>query len=158
MRYELIDTIEDLLGREQAFYKTLRGMVSRELEAILLSADMEELLAVLEEKQDVISNLQLLADAWADALPMLNLNDVRGSDEFWEKLSCEFSEEDCKGLKELIATTRVMAKDLMEAEAGVQVELEKHVQQLRDKMLQMKHVRKAVTGYAKMGGGRLDSN
>ncbi|GHS87388.1 hypothetical protein AGMMS49957_07160 [Synergistales bacterium] len=158
MRDELLNTVRNLLHREQGLYETLRRMVSKELEAILLNGDMEEMLAILEEKQDVISSLQLLADAWADALPMLDLDDARGSDNFWEKLSAEFAEEDCEELKGLIEATRVMAKELMEAEAGVQAELEKHVQQLREKMLQMKHVRTAVTGYAKMGGGRLDSD
>ncbi|GHV37816.1 hypothetical protein FACS1894187_15570 [Synergistales bacterium] len=155
---ELLGTVKNLLLREQGHYETLRRMVSKELEAILLNSDMEELLTILEEKQNVISSLQLLADAWADALPMLNLEDVRGSDVFWEKLSAVFSEEESKELKELITVTRAMAKDLMEAEASVQAELEKHVRQLRERMLQMKHARTAVTGYAKMGGGRLDSD
>jgi O-methyltransferase involved in polyketide biosynthesis len=132
-------------------------MVLREMEAIVVNENMEELLDILREKQEVISRLQLLVDSWADALPMLDLNENRGTAVFWEKLAAFFSEEETAELKALLAETRAAGEDLTDAEKRVQVELEKHVQQLREKMLQMTRGRSALVGYAKMGGGHLDA-
>jgi hypothetical protein len=132
-------------------------MVSRELEAIILNKDMEELLSILQEKQEVIAKLQLLADTWLDAFPGLGLAEVRGTSGFWEKLGTLFSGEESAEFDQALAETRAAADNLMMAEAKVQEELEKHVQQLRDRMLQMNQGRSAFVNYAKMGGGYVDS-
>jgi hypothetical protein len=131
-------------------------MVGRELEAIILNGDMEELLAILQEKQEIISRLQLLSDTWADALPSMGLEELRGTDGFWETLSSLFSEEDSATFQSVLTETRNAAEDLMKAEKNVQEELEKHVQSLRTKMLQINHGRSACIGYAKMGGGKIE--
>ena len=156
MRDDTLDKVKNLLILEGDMYETLRGMVSRELEAILLHKDMEELLSILNEKQEVISRLQLLADSWMDALPFLKTDELRGTPGFWSKLGTLFSEEQAAELNDIVSKTRAAAEDLMEAEKSVQTELEKHVQQLREKMLEVKHGRAAFIGYAKMGGGQLD--
>ena len=156
MQDDTLKKIKNLLILEGDMYATLRKMVSRELEAILLHKDMEELLSILNEKQEIISRLQLLADSWMDALPVLGIDEPRGTSGFWDKLSALFSQEQAAELNEVLSETRASAEDLMEAEKSVQAELEKHVQQLREKMLEFKHGRSAVIGYAKMGGGQLD--
>lgn len=137
-------------------YETLRKMVGRELEAILLNEDMEELLLVLQEKQEVISRLQLLSDSWADLLSSFELDEPRGSSLFWDKLSALFPAEKAAEFESTLKQTRAAAEDLMEAEEKVQTELEKHVQQLRGKMLQMNKGRSAFIGYTKMGGAHLE--
>jgi DNA-binding transcriptional regulator GbsR (MarR family) len=154
---DILSKVKNLLARELGLYVTLRKMVLREMEAIVLDEDMEELLAILQEKQEVISQLQLLVDTWADALPMLKLEEIRGTPDFWEKLAALFPAEQAAEVNAILAKTRAAGEDLMEAEKRVQTELEKHVQQLRDKMLQMNRGRSALTGYAKMGGGLLDA-
>jgi hypothetical protein len=131
-------------------------MVSRELEAIVLDGDMEKLLSILQEKQNVISRLQLLSDAWGDALPMLGLEELRGTSGFWEKLSTLFPEKESVEFDQVLSKTRSAAEDLMDAEKNVQTELEKHVEQLRSRMLQVTHGRSAFINYAKMGGGYFD--
>ena len=156
MQDDALDKVKKLLTLEDELYGTLREMVSRELEAILLNKDMEELLSILTEKQEIISRLQLLADSWMDALPVLGIDELRGTSGFWNKLGALFSEEQAAELDDVLSKTRTAAEDLMEAEKNVQTELEKHVQQLRDKMLEFKHGRSAAIGYAKMGGGQLD--
>ena len=153
---EPIDKIKKLLLRESGMYVSLRKMATRALEAILLNEDMEELLLILEEKQEVISQLQLLSDTWADAVPFPDLSELRGTPDFWEKLSELFPEEQAAELDCILAETRAAAEQLMEGEKKVQAELEKHVESLREKMLSMKHGRTAVVGYTKMGGGYLD--
>jgi hypothetical protein len=156
LRDDVLNKVKNLLILEGDMYGTLRRMVSRELEAILLNRDMEELLSILNEKQEVISRLQLLADSWMDALPLLGIDELRGTSGFWNKLSELFSEEEADELNGVLSETRAAAEDLMEAEKNVQAELEKHVQQLREKMLEFKRGRSAVIGYAKMSGGQLD--
>ena len=156
MQDDALSKVKNLLTLEADMYATLRKMVSRELEAILLRKDMEELLSILGEKQEVISRLQLLADSWVDALPLLGIDELRGTSGFWDRLAVLFSEEQAAELNEILSETRAAAEDLMEAEKNVQTELEKHVQQLREKLLKFKHGRSAVIGYAKMGGGQLD--
>ena len=57
-----------LISREIDLCRNLRAMISRELEAIVLDGDMDMLLEILEAKDEVISQLQLLADGWRDLL------------------------------------------------------------------------------------------
>lgn len=158
MQADLLSKIENLLEMESDIYKSLRNMVSLELEAIMLDRDMEELLKILQQKQEVISRLQLLLDSWIDTLPMLGLDHTRGSEGFWDKLAAFFSQEQAELLQIRLTETRAAAEDLMEAEKSVQAELEKHVQQLREKMLAMNQGRSAFIGYAKMGGGTLNDS
>jgi hypothetical protein len=151
-----LEEVKNLLNLELNLYNTLRKMVSRELEAIILDGDMEKLLSILQEKQDVISQLQLLSDTWGDALPMLGLEELRGASGFWEKLSALFSEKRSAEFNQVLSKTRSAAEDLMNAEKTVQAELEKHVDHLRSRMLQVTRGRGAFINYAKLGGGYFD--
>lgn len=155
MRDDALNKIKNLLVLEGNMYETLRRMVSRELEAILLHGNMEELLSILNEKQEVISRLQLLADSWTDTSSLLGIDESHDVS-IWSKLPELFSEEQIAELNSLRSETRAAAEDLMEAEKDVQTELEKHALQLREKMLAFKHGRSAAVGYAKMGGGQLN--
>ena len=157
MQDDVLTKVKNLLTLELGLYTTLRKMVLREMEAVVLNEDMEELLSILQEKQDVISRLQLLVDSWSDALPMLEMKESRGTESFWEKLAALFPKEQTAELSVLLAETRAAGQELTEAEKRVQAELEKHVQQLRGKMLQMTRGRSALLGYVKMGGGHLDA-
>mgnify|MGYP000473863107 CR=1 FL=1 len=47
MRDDLPARLKDLLSEELGLYRSLRALVSRELEAIVLNEDMEELLNIL---------------------------------------------------------------------------------------------------------------
>jgi hypothetical protein len=156
LRDDILGKVKDLLTHELGLYTTLRKMVLREMEAVVVNEDMEELLVILQEKQEVIARLQLLVDSWSDTLPMLELEESRGTESFWEKLAASFPDEQAAELRAILAETRAAGEDLAESEKRVQIELEKHVQQLRDKMLQMTRGRSALLGYAKMGGGSLD--
>ncbi|MBQ9581691.1 MAG: hypothetical protein IJR21_04900, partial [Synergistaceae bacterium] len=54
--------VKELLTRELKLCQTLRAMISRELEAIVLDGDMDALLKILNQKSEIISEMQLLAD------------------------------------------------------------------------------------------------
>ena len=73
MPADLLNSAKELLSRELKLCKMLRTMISRELEAIVLDGDMDELLRVLRNKDDVISQLQLLADSWQDLLSSMGI-------------------------------------------------------------------------------------
>lgn len=152
MRDDLPGKIKDLLSEELGLYHALRMMVSRELEAIVLDEDMEALLNILQEKQALISQLQLLTDSWQDVLSELGLGGTRGSDGFWAQLQALLPESHAGEFSRLLQETRVAAEDLMKGEARAQEELEKHLGGLREKLASMTRGREAFIGYTKMGG------
>ena len=50
MQDKILKQSKELISREIKLCKTLRTMISRELEAIVLNADMDELFRILEQK------------------------------------------------------------------------------------------------------------
>ena len=152
MRGDLPARLKDLLSEELGLYRSLRALVSRELEAIVLNEDMEELLNILQEKDAVISRLQLLVDSWQDALSDSGLRGTRGADGFWDQLLASLSEAHSDELSQALQKTRAAAEELTKAEAGAQEELERHFAGLREKLASMTRGREAVIGYTKMGG------
>lgn len=152
MRDDLPGKIKALLFEELGLYHALRTMVSRELEAIVLDRDMEALLSILQEKQALISQLQILTDSWNDVLSESGLGGARGADGFWDQLQALLPEAHTGEFSRLLQETRTAAEDLMKGEARAQEELEKHLGGLREKLVSMNRGREAVVGYTKMGG------
>ena len=80
---KILQQAKDLIQREIKFCRTLRAMISRELEAIVLNGDMDELSRILEQKDEIISQLQLLADGWRDILEESGLDaNIQGTEGF----------------------------------------------------------------------------
>lgn len=152
MRDDLPDRIKDLLSEELGLYHTLRTMVSRELEAIVLDEDMEGLLNILQEKQALIAQLQLLVDSWRDVLSEAGIREMRGMDGFWDQLHTLLPEDRASEFTRILQEARSAAEELMRAETCAQEELEKHVGGLREKLASMTRGREAFIGYTKMGG------
>lgn len=152
MRDDLPARIQDLLSEELGLYRTLRTMVSRELEAIVLDEDMEELLNVLQAKQEPIAQLQLLVDSWRDVLSEAGIQEIRGMDGFWDQLYTLLPEDRADEFTRILQETRTAAEELMKAEGRAQEELEKHLGGLREKLASMTRGREAFIGYTKMGG------
>ena len=83
-------------------------MISRELEAIVLNGDMDELSGVLEQKDEIISQLQLLADGWRDILTESGLDSkVNGTEGFGMRLLEIFPDDE--ELPALIEESREIA-------------------------------------------------
>ena len=115
-------------------------MISRELEAIVLNGDMDELFRILEQKDEVISQIQLLADSWKDILhdnPRGNLMNLYPND---------------NELSQLIIESREIADSIMKAEDNAISELEKYQAGLRSQMMNRVHNKNAAASYARMGG------
>lgn len=150
MPSDLLANVKELLARELELCKTLRAMVSRELEAIVLNRDMDELLRVLESKDAVISQLQLLTEAWSDVLTSAGLKGDGNLDGVGADILELFPEEE--ELQNMLAESRTLAEGIMKAEKEAQAALEQHAAGLRGEMTSMLHGRKAAASYAKMGG------
>ena len=128
-------------------------MISRELEAIVLDGDMDALYEILERKDEVISQLQLLADGWRDLLSSAGINDVNNSNfpEGFGKYLLTLYPND-KELPELIQESREIAESIMKAEDEAVSELDKLSSGLRGQMINRVQGRNAAASYARMGG------
>ena len=137
---KLLEQSKELISREIKLCKTLRAMISRELEAIVLNGDMDELFRILEQKDEIISQIQLLADSWKDILkerPRTSLINLYPND---------------KELSILISESREIADSIMKAEDEAISELEKYNAGLRAQMIGRVHSKNAAASYARMGG------
>ncbi len=149
---KILDQAKDLIQREIKYCRTLRAMISRELEAIVLNGNMDELADILEQKDGVISQLQLLADGWRDVLEDSGLQgDISGTEGFGMRL-LELYPDDTE-LPALIEESREIAESIMKAEDNAVSELEKHSAGLRSQMVSRANAKNAAASYAKMGGG-----
>ena len=149
---KILEQAKDLIQREIKYCRTLRAMISRELEAIVLNGDMDELSDILAQKDEIISQLQLLADGWRDILEESGLGgNIQGAEGFGMRL-LELYPDDAE-LPALIEESREIAGSIIRAEDDAISELEKHSAGLRSQMLSRAHAKNAAASYAKMGGG-----
>ncbi len=149
---KVLSQAKDLIQREIKYCRTLRAMISRELEAIVLNGDMDELSGILEQKDEIISQLQLLADGWRNVLEESGLGgNFQGTDGFGLRL-LELYPDDTE-LPALIEESREIAGSIIKAEDDAISELEKHSAGLRSQMVSRAHAKNAAASYAKMGGG-----
>ena len=137
-------------------------MISRELEAIVLDNNMDALLKILNQKSEVISEMQLLADSWLDVVndsedssADLNNNNFNLNSEGFVagKILAMFPDND--EIKLLIDQTKTIADSIMKAEDQAQAELEKYAAGLRSQMASRTHSRNAAAAYSKMGGSLI---
>ena len=143
---------KELIQREIKLCKTLRAMISRELEAIVLNGDMDELTNILESKNDVISQLQLLADSWRDMLGQAGVNaNSPNFPEGFGKYLLELYPDDTE-LPALIEESREIAGSILRAEDDAISELDKFTEGLRSQMVTRVQGQNAAASYARMGG------
>ena len=158
----LSSNVKELLTRELELCRKLRAMISRELEVIVLDNDMDALLKILNQKSEVISEMQLLADSWLDVIndsdnssaDLNNKNFNLNNEGFVAgKILAMFPDND--EIKLLIDQTRDIADSIMKAEDQAQAELEKYAAGLRSQMASRTHSRNAAAAYSKMGGSLI---
>ncbi len=152
MRDKILEQSKELITREIKLCKKLRTMISRELEAIVLDGNMDELFNILEKKDEILSELQLLADGWRDVLssPLINNNAPNGL----RTRLLELYPDDTE-LPELIQESRDIADSIMQAEDNAISELGKYRDGLRSQMASRVHGRNAAASYARMGGSMI---
>lgn len=146
----LVRDAKGLLTQEIQLYKTLRTMVSREQEAIVLNEDMEELLQILQEKDGVIARLQLLADSWGDLLGSAGIAGPDSTEGFWERFRALFPDD--HEVSAMLDEARDAAEDLMKAEDESKRLLERYSAGLREQLASMAKGRSVAASYERMGG------
>ena len=151
LQANVLEQSKELISREIKLCKKLRAMISRELEAIVLDSDMDELFRVLEQKDGVLSELQLLADGWRDVLsnPVM-----RNSPNGLRNRLLELYPDD-EELPELIQESRNIASSIMQAEDNAIEELNKYKDSIRSQISSRVQGRNAAASYARMGGSMI---
>ena len=146
---------KELIQREIKLCKTLRAMISRELEAIVLNGDMDELTSIIESKNDVISQLQLLADGWRDMLEQAGVHSNNPNfPEGFGRYLLELYPDDTE-LPALIEESREIAGSIIRAEDDAISELDKFTAGLRSQMVTRVQGKNAAASYARMGGSTI---
>ena len=151
LQVNVLEQSKELISREIKLCKKLRAMISRELEAIVLDSDMDELFRILEQKDGVLSELQLLADGWRDVLsnPVM-----RNSPNGLRNRLLELYPDD-EELPELIQESRNIASSIMQAEDNAIEELNKYKDSIRSQISSRVQGRNAAASYARMGGSMI---
>ena len=150
-QYKILEQSKKLISREISLCKTLRAMISRELEAIVLNGDMDELFRVLEQKDEIISQLQLLADSWQDILGEKNSQYNNYSNKNFGINLLELYPDDME-LSGLIKESHEIADSIIKAEDEAVSELEKFTAGVRSQMMSRVQNKNAAARYASMGG------
>jgi DNA-binding winged helix-turn-helix (wHTH) protein len=145
------ENLSSLVSTELALYNELAFLVQKEGE-LVKSGDMEGLLAILAEKQDVISRQELVQEGWNNICSGLGISEGRDGPVFWEKVVSLLGTDGADVLKESLAVIRDTAGAVLEDELKVQALLEDHVEELRKEMLRINKGKKAVRGYTRSGG------
>ena len=151
MQADVLEQSKELISREIKLCKKLRAMISRELEAIVLDGDMDELFRILEQKDSVIAELQLLADGWRD---VLNNPAVKNSPNGLRNRLLELYPDDME-LSGLIQESREIAGSIMQAEDNAIEELQKFKDGIRSQISSRVQGRNVAASYARMGGSMI---
>jgi len=151
LQADILEQSKELISREIKLCKQLRAMISRELEAIVLDGDMDELFRILEQKDGVIADLQLLADGWRD---VLNNPVIKNSPDGLRNRLLELYPDDAE-LSGLIQESREIAGSIMQAEDNAIEELNKFKDGIRSQISSRVRGRNAAASYARMGGSMI---
>lgn len=146
MRDNLQDAISDLLARELALYEKLKVLVTEEIDVIERD-DMDRLLGILEEKQSVICEQEMLMDRWHDVSRELGISQGRDEPVFWKTLSDLLDGDMYQELKEKVRNLQNMVGSLLCSEELAQKNMEERVSELRRRMSKMADGKRAVRGY-----------
>ena len=148
---KVLTRAKELISREIKLCKTLRAMISGELEAIVLNGDMDELFNILSDKDEIISQLQLLADGWKDILSEAGLDSTKTGVEGFGKYLLELYPDD-EELPDLIQQTHEISASIVRAEDEAVAEMNKFHSGLRGQMINRVQGKNAAASYARMGG------
>ena len=151
LQANVLEQSKELISREIKLCKKLRAMISRELEAIVLDSDMDELFRVLEQKDGLIAELQLLADGWRDVLTNPAVSSSPGG---LRNRLLELYPDD-EELPGLIQESREIAASIMQAEDNAISELKKYKDGLRSQISSRVQGRNVAASYARMGGSMI---
>jgi len=155
----------DLAYSELEFFHSLKKLVLRSAE-LINSENMEELMYVLQEKQTLISQYNVILKEWNDIGLSLGMEGGRDNPDFWtllfQALSDESSEKPEKNafsvkLKSLFKQIKALTEESINIENDSQEVLNEYIKRLRIRISQVSKGRNACKGYASASGSPISS-
>lgn len=140
----------DLINSESELYSQLLSLAPQAM-SFIDSEDMEGLLTVLQEKQKIISKIELLSDSWDEVGARFGMPHGRVETDFWDKFMNVIPEKISSTLKTSLVQMRAIAENVLSADKVAQEVLEGYVNNLRARMAQVSNGRNAFKGYATVG-------
>ncbi len=146
MRDKLQRTISDLLARELVLYEKLKRLVDEEID-VIESDDMDRLLRILEDKQSIISEQEMLMDGWHEVSHELGVSQGREEPVFWKALSDLLDGDGYRELKEKVRNLQGVVETTLRSEELAQRNMGEKVSDLRKRMSKVADGKRAVRGY-----------
>jgi len=147
---KLFQNLEELLRKEREVYSRLERMVDEE-EALIESHDWEGLLKLLQSKQSIIAEQEVLQNSWVSFSSFLDVHEGRESAAFWDAVKEKVGESSYTCLTDLVEDLRGAVLGIVAREESLRDQVELHLGELRKKMLQVQKGKAAYRGYAKAG-------
>ena len=139
--------VRTLVDEELGLYKSLEELVDTEEEKVLAS-DMEGLLLVLQEKQAIISQQEILLERWNQISIILGISEGRQEPIFWNALSKRVGEDGYGQIVKRIDEIKQLGQNLLDREGEIRQNLENNLAEMRKTLLKMGRNRVAMRGYS----------
>ena len=156
-------TVLDLASSELEFFRSLKKLIMKSTEHIE-SENMDDLMHVLKEKQNMISQYNVILEEWNKIGTSLEIKDGYNNPDFWRSLfnmfSAGSSEKGCFSdkLELFIEQRKTLVEELLKMEDDAREVLNEYVKRLRSRISQISKGRDACKGYAAAGGASLSSH
>jgi flagellar biosynthesis/type III secretory pathway chaperone len=144
---DFFDIVNTLVQEELNLYKSLDSLVDDEEERVRES-DMEGLLEVLQQKQSIISNQEVLLERWDTVSSSLGIADGREGPIFWNALATRIGESGYNQIVSGINEIKDLGQMLLDRESNIRTELEKNLADMRSTLLKIGRNRIAMRGYS----------
>ena len=150
-------TILDLASSELEFFRSLKKLILQSSEQIELE-NMDNLMHVLQEKQKMISQYDVISEEWNKIGLSLEIKDGYNNPDFWKYLfnmfSAGSSEKGCFSdkLELLLEQRKTLVEELLKIQDDAREVLNEYVKRLRSRISQISKGRDACKGYAAAGG------
>lgn len=146
MRDKVRLRVSELLSSELELYRELESQVAREIEAID-DDDMDLLLEILQDKQSIISQQEILVERWSEVSADMGVSQGREEPVFWRALAALVGDEEYGDLREKVRLLQSVVDSTLKSEELAQKNMEAKVSELRKRMSRVADGKKAVRGY-----------
>lgn len=146
MRDKVRLKVSELLSSELELYRELESQVAREIEAID-GDDMDLLLEILQDKQSIISQQEILVERWSEVSADMGVSQGREEPVFWRALAALVGDEEYGDLREKVRLLQSVVDSTLKSEELAQKNMEAKVSELRKRMSRVADGKKAVRGY-----------
>ena len=142
----------NLLEGEISFFEKIDSLICKEKRAVE-EAEMETLLALLEEKQCLLAAQEEFFKGWAVLASDLGVSNGKDNPLFWQAVKEKTSSEDYSVLSSRVTALRDLASGVIEREESVRAMLECRLVNMREQLRSIRVGRNALNGYTRFSGG-----